>query len=170
MKALKDYIIPFVGLKEGVHDYQFEADKQFFESYEYSEVKQGKVHVNVSMEKQNRMLIFNIQLKGIVIIPCDRCLNDMEYPVESEERLIVKFGHEWKEETEEILIIPETESQFDISGFIYEYIMLTLPFKRVHPDGDESCINEFIIETGDEGETEIDPRWEALKELKNKID
>jgi uncharacterized metal-binding protein YceD (DUF177 family) len=48
--------------------------------------------------------------------------------------------------------------------------MLTLPFKRVHPDGDESCINEFIIEAGDEGDTEIDPRWEALKELKNKID
>ncbi|MEN8224540.1 MAG: DUF177 domain-containing protein, partial [Bacteroidota bacterium] len=139
MKALKEYVIPFVGLKEGVHDYSYEIDGKFFESFEYSEIDNGKIHADVQMDRQERMLIFEFKMKGFVIVPCDRCLEDMEYPLEVKERLIVKFGQEYEEETEEILIIPETVSQIDISGFIYEYIMLALPLKRVHPDGVESC-------------------------------
>lgn len=170
MKALKEYVIPFVGLKEGVHDYSFEVDSKFFESFDYSEINHGNIHVELSMEKQDRMLIFNFSIDGYVVVPCDRCLAEMEYPVKGTERLIVKFGQERKEETEEILIIPETESHIDISEFIYEYIMLLLPYRRVHPEGDESCNNEVSNKLDQYAAPEHDPRWEALKELKKNIE
>ncbi|RLD31501.1 MAG: DUF177 domain-containing protein, partial [Bacteroidetes bacterium] len=66
MKVLKEFVIPFVGLKEGVHDYEFEIGKSFFESFEYSEIEQGSIRAEVSMEKKERMLIFNIRLSAEV--------------------------------------------------------------------------------------------------------
>ncbi len=169
MNALKDYIIPFVGLKEGVHEFTFDLDARFFESFEYSEIKEGKVHVIMSMEKQNRMMIFIFNIKGYVKLPCDRCLDELDFPVEGNERLIVKFGEEWKEETEEILIIPEKESSIDVSDFIYEYIMLLLPYKRVHTDESE-CNKDVVDKLSQHAAIETDPRWEALKALKDNIE
>ena len=166
MKVLKDFTIPFVGLKEGNHDFTFDIDEKFFDSFEYSEINNGKVRVLVSMEKQSRMMIFNFTIKGVVVVACDRCLSDMEYPVNGSERLIVKFGQEWKEETDEILIIPQTDSHIDLSQFIYEYIMLMLPYKRVHTEGEGICDAEMIGKLEQHTEPEPDPRWDALKELK----
>ena len=166
MKELKEFVIPFVGLKEGIHDYAFDIDAEFFESFEYSEVEQGEIHVDVSMEKQERMLIFNFSIRGKVELPCDRCLSALELPVEGKERLIVKFGQEWMEESEEILVIPETDSHIDISSFIYEYIMLLLPYKRVHPEGEGLCDQTIVDKLEQHVSSETDPRWEALKNLK----
>ena len=174
MKALQEFEIPFLGLKEGIHDYAFDIDAEFFESFEYSEVKQGQVHVDVSMERQERMLIFNFSIKGSIELPCDRCLSPIQLEVNGNERLIVKFGQEWKEESDEVVIMPETESRIDISGFIYEYIMLMLPYKRVHPEdeeiGESLCDGSMVEKLQHYSEQEADPRWDALKELKNKLD
>ena len=168
MKALKEFVIPFVGLKEGMHDYSFEIDDRFFESFEYSETGHGRVHVNVSLERKERMLIFTFAFKGFVTVPCDRCAMDMDHPVEGHERLIVKFGHEFIEESDEIIVIPDTESHIDISPYIYEYIILALPMKRVHPEGEEGCDPEAIEKLNRHSSGETDPRWEALKQLKDK--
>lgn len=170
MKVLKEFVIPFVGLKEGVHDYEFEIGKSFFESFEYSEIEQGSVHAEVSMEKKERMLIFNFRLSGEVQLPCDRCLSPLEMPIEGADRLIVKFGSEYEEESEEILIIPETDSMIDISSFIYEYIMLKLPIQRVHPESENRCDQTVVEMLDQQVQVETDPRWDALKDLKNNID
>ncbi len=167
MKALKEYLIPYVGLKEGIHDYSFEIEGKFFDSFEYSEIEQGRVDANVSLERKERMLIFTFDLRGFVVVPCDRCAEEMEYPVEGNHRLIVKFGHEFLEESDEIIVIPDTESHFDLSSFIYEYIMLALPIQRVHPDGEEGCNPEVIAKLGRYAPQQEDPRWEALKKLKD---
>jgi len=170
VKVLKDFVIPFVGLKEGIHDFAFEINAAFFESFEYSEIEQGDVHVDLSLERQDRMLILNFSLKGKVELPCDRCLAPLELPVEGNDRLIVKFGEEWREESDEIIIIPENESHIDISGFIYEYIMLKLPIKKVHPEGEGLCDTAIVEKLNQHSEIETDPRWEALKKLKNNLD
>lgn len=169
MKVLSEYRIPFAGLKEGSHDFHFEADEAFFSSFEYSEIEQGRIRVDVSMVKQSRMLIFDTRIKGQVTIPCDRCLGTMDYPVEGSERLFVKFGAEHKEESEDVMIIPEKESHFDLSPFIYEYIVLLLPYQRVHADENE-CDQEMILKLNDHSEAENDPRWDALRHLKNKFE
>ena len=166
MKALKEYVIPFVGLKEGEHDYAFDIDAKFFESFDNSEIIKADVHVDILLEKQERMLIFNFKTNGNIVIPCDRCLADLVAPVKGDDRLIVKFGQEYEEESDEVIVIPEKESHIDLSNFIYEFIMLKLPIQRVHPEGEGLCDEEVIEKLDEHKEAEIDPRWEALKQLK----
>lgn len=166
MKALKEYVIPFVGLKEGEHDYAFDIDAGFFENFDNSEIIKADVHVDVKLEKQERMLIFDFITTGNMVIPCDRCLADLVVPVKGNDRLIVKFGQEWEEESDEVIVIPEKESHVDLSNFIYEYIMLKLPIQRVHPEDRGLCDPEVIEKLDEHKETHIDPRWEALKQLK----
>lgn len=173
-KVLKDFLIRFGSLKQGVHEFSFEVTNAFFDCFEYSEVKKGSLNVDVSLDKQSTLLILHFSIEGSVELSCDRCNKLYEQPLLANERLIVKFGDETYDSTEEILVLPHAEYEMNISNFVYEFIILNLPVQRLHPDGecDETIVG--YIEEGEfeedtqEQEEPIDPRWEALKELKNK--
>ena len=169
---LRQFVIPFSGLKTGEHLYSFDIEDKFFEHFEYSEIKEGKVQVDVVMDKQARMLVFNLGIHGTVKVPCDHCGEEYEQPVDGMEKLIVKFGDAHHEETDEIFMITEDEHEIDLSQFIYEYIHLLLPFRRVHStdeNGNSLCIPDVAGFISDEsGDEAIDPRWEALKNIKGK--
>jgi uncharacterized metal-binding protein YceD (DUF177 family) len=169
---LKHFVIPFHGLKEGIHHFDYDIDKRFFESFEYAEINNGKVNLVVELTRQERMLILDFNITGYVRVMCDRCLGEFNQPIAGNEKLIVKFGEDWEEESEDVIIIPEGEHQFDISQYIYEYIMLLLPMKRIHPDdenGVTTCETDMVNRLGDHPEnSETDPRWDALLKLKNK--
>lgn len=167
MDIFKQFIISFTGLKTGLHQYEFNIDDWFFEKFDYSEIKKGRININLTLDKHENIFVFEFRIKGNINIICDRCLDYFDYPIESNERLIVKFGEEKNEITEEILIIPETENQIDISHYIYEFINLSLPIRCVHPS-DENGLNKCdkdVIKKMEESMTgdNIDPRWETLK-------
>ena len=173
MKTNSQFVIPFKGLKTGKYDFVFDIDDKFFEVFEESEVKKGKVHVEVELDKKETMLELFFSLSGTVIIPCDRCLDDLELPVEHETELFVKFGDQTEEQTEEILVLLHSEFELDITQYIYEFVHLSLPYKRVHPDkkGKSTCnkemlkkLEEYIIH---ENDNDNDPRWDGLKNLLN---
>ena len=172
MDYLKQFVIPFGGLKPGVHQFFFEVDDLFFEQFEHSEIKKGNFTVEVDFEREEKMLILNFVINGKVEIPCDRCYESFLLPVSGKERLIVKFGAGFHEENEEVQIIPLGETQIDISPFIYEFVHLLIPFRRVHPEDENgnSLCDPDIIKRIDEREATSgpDPRWEALKKLKPK--
>jgi uncharacterized protein len=172
MDYLKQFVIPFGGLKPGVHPFSFEIDDQFFEQFELSEIKKGKITVEISLEREEKMLILNFLINGNVEMPCDRCYEPFLLPVSGRERLIVKFGDGYHEENEEVQIIPLGETHVDISSFIYEFVHLLVPVRRVHPDdenGNSLCDPEIIKRIDErEGSSEPDPRWEVLKKLKPK--
>jgi len=172
LSALKRYIIQFGGLSIGNHNFEFHVDDAFFENFEYSEIKNGDVLVDVSLEKQETLLILNFSIKGNVNIICDRCSDFFDLPISTNQQLIVKFGDEDFEETDDIFVIPFNEHKIDLSQLIYEYINLSLPIKRVHPDnkqGNSTCDPEIIkIIEGLSENNSTDNRWDALKKLKNK--
>ncbi|HNQ83836.1 MAG TPA: DUF177 domain-containing protein, partial [Bacteroidales bacterium] len=132
MNYLRQYIIPFSGLKAGNYDYSFEIDGRFFEEFEYSEIREGKLHVDCLLEKQDRMMIFSFRIKGAVRVICDRCAGEFDWPVEGKQQLIVKFGQEHTEEAEDILVITEKEHELDLSQYLYEYIHLLVPIRKIH--------------------------------------
>lgn len=172
MNYMKQFMISFSGLSLGKHDYEFEVGDAFFESLEFSEIRKGNVHVDMTLEKTTVMLLLNFSIKGEVTVTCDRCADEFEMPVSGENRLIVKFGSVPMEETEDIIVIPEGEHEIDVSQFIYEYIILALPLQRIHPDDEEGnslCDPEVLkkleeISVRQQSE-ETDPRWDALKGL-----
>jgi uncharacterized protein len=171
---LKLYTIQFASLKPGAYTFDFEISDKFFEHFDESEIKKGKVNVQIGLEKQSRLMVLDFNLKGFVSVMCDRCLVDFDLAIESDQKLIVKFGNEKKEETDEIITIAESDHEIDVAQFIYEYIHLSLPPKRVHLDnekGESQCdpviIKKLEEHKGKEIETpDNDPRWEALKKIK----
>lgn len=173
MKDLGQFVIPFGGLKPGMHQYLFEIDDLFFEYFEFGEIKKGLVSVRLDLEKDENLMVLNFLIRGNVRVPCDRCAELFSLPISGEDQLIVKSGSGYYEENETIQIIPEGETQFDVSPFIYEYIHLMLPIRRVHPDGENgesTCTPEILKKLEAAGKSEIpDPRWEVLGKLRDKF-
>jgi uncharacterized metal-binding protein YceD (DUF177 family) len=182
------YNIPLKNLSPGVHTYEYELDRKFFEAIDGDEVRKGDVSVILNVRKTSSTFEFNFEIEGVIKVPCTRCLDDMDLGVDTKSRLIVKFGSEYSEESDEIVIIPEDEGEINIAWFLYEFIALTIPIKHTHPPGecnrvvsskynkhravsaddDEDDSDEFISEdseTQEEDTPQNDPRWDALRGL-----
>jgi uncharacterized protein len=165
------YIIPLSGLKEGWHAYNFEIGETFFGQFEGSEITKGDLAADVELDKHASHLDIKIRITGEVIISCDRCLEIFSYPIESENRLLVKLGNKWDDDDPDLLSIPVDEHELDIKQYLYEFIHLSLPLKRVHPDdknGKSTCNPEMLLKINEHAlNDEIDPRWDKLKKLMN---
>lgn len=172
MDYFNNFVIPFQGLKVGVHRFDFKADDKFFEQFKSAEILKGDVQVVIEMTKQERMLILDFVFNGWVEVSCDRCLDVFKHPVDGNERLIFKFGDDWQELSNEVIMIPEMEHQLNVNQYIYEFILLLLPMQRIHPedqDGVSTCDVAMLERLDNHEEIEgIDPRWDALLKLKNK--
>ena len=170
---MKQFVIPFSGLKLGNHEYEFDLVDEFFENFEYSDIRQGKVTIRCLLERHERMLVFHFNIQGTVKVPCDRCLEEFDQEIDGEQRFIVKFGEDEHEETEEIIVINEKQNQVDLSQLFYEYITLMLPVKKVHGNDDKgnSLCNPEVIKKLNELAVDHpeDPRWESLRNLKEKF-
>jgi len=182
------YNISLKNLSAGLHTYEYELDRKYFEAIDGDEVKKGNVKVTVTVRRTSSTFEFNFDIKGLVQVPCTRCLDDMDLEVDTKNRLIVKFGKEYSEESDEIVIIPEDEGEINIAWFLYEFIALTVPIKHVHPAGECNRMvssklrkhRAVSTDDGDEDEVDMgddedfadeddtpanDPRWDALKGL-----
>ncbi|CAG5076729.1 YceD family protein [Parvicella tangerina] len=180
MSSENEYVIQYSGLKLGTHTFDFEIGSKFFESFEYSDIQECAVHVKMSMEKSSTMMVLLFDVEGKVEFPCDRCLEPVSLPIHGDYRQVVKFSDYEESSDEEIIILPTGEYEIDVKKLIYDFIMLSVPLKRAHEEGecDEELVeklNDFLIDElpeeptdSEENEDDIDPRWQALKDLKNK--
>lgn len=168
------YIIQFGGLPIGVHEFEFDVTDKFFKSIENSEVNRANIFVKATLTKQNNLLQISFVINGTVGIECDRCLKDFDFPIDAQENLVIKFGNP-EESNDEILVINEGEAEFDVSHYIYEYIILAIPVRKVPCEIDEEeykCDEETLeklkqISSGSEDNNEkTNPMWEQLSKLK----
>lgn len=178
LKPLKQFSIPFTGLKIGKHQFDFDIDNSFFDAFEYSLVKKGALKASVELDKQETMLILQFQIDGTIVLDCDKCLAEFNAPISIHERQIVKFAEDELESDDlEIVILNKKESEIDISGLLYEFITVSVPYIKVcEQNGDgQKCDQEMIarlnkLSAGSQNEEEEqqsdDPRWAALKKLK----
>ena len=170
MEKKNEFLIPVSGLALGSHSYQYEIDDDFFAERDYSEIQQGKVAVNLDIERQETMLTLQFGIKGTVRVACDRCAEEFDLPIEDARVFFIKLGTENAEESDDVAVVPTDQHDFDISSLIYEFIILAIPMHRVHPEGE--CNPEVIAllttkDTPTETDEEtIDPRWAALKDIK----
>ena len=177
MKKLNEFLIPFIGLKLGKHQFEYQINKAFFESFDYDEFESADIKVSVVFEKKSTMLELNFKHKGTIHVPCDLTNEMFDFPIKGKLKVIVQFGEEYNDDNDELLILPHGEHEINISQIIYEMIALSIPFRKVHPgvkDGtlDSEALrklNELRVEEikKDNKNTEenIDPRWDKLKQL-----
>ncbi len=186
MKRRNDTEIEFSGLKPGVYTYDFELESDFFEPFDNDKLCSATVHFQVKMEKTERVMMLHFTFSGMLDTVCDRCLGPLTVTIGGEETINVKFSDSETSQSYDEIVLPTNAYKVDLAQQFYDMVAVTVPLQCLHPDGDDgqpSCdpemlkyINikedeEGVIETAtsspQEAEEEIDPRWLALKSLKD---
>ena len=171
MGRFDKYNVDLKGLKAATLNLEFDLDNTFFSDIEGEEFQKGAVKVVVTVRKNNDVFDFTFALKGSVVVTCDRCLDELEIDVETENSLRVKLGDEYADDGD-IVVVPEQDGDVNIAWYLYEFIALALPMKRVHAPG--KCNHEmtgklkkYTAGENDDArdEQDIDPRWESLKNI-----
>ena len=177
MKQLNEFSIPFIGLKLGKHQFEYQINKAFFEHFEYNEFESSDIKVSLVLDKKSTMLELSFKHNGTVNIPCDLTGEMFDLPVEGSAHLVVTFGDQYNDDNDELLILPHREHQITVEQIIFEMIALSVPLKRVHPgiaDGTLKSdtldkLNEILVtditDNKHEEEENTDPRWDELKKL-----
>ena len=174
MCSLEQFKIDLKDLKDELTRLEFDLDKDYFDALDETDVQSGALHVSVSIRKASGFFELQFHTVGTVDIPCDRCLDLMEQPIETDNRLVVKLGSTAREE-DDTVVVDENEGILDTSWYIYEFIALAIPIQHVHAPGKCNPAMTQVLEelsadrSGDEESSPAtDPRWDALKELRIK--
>ena len=196
MAKFSQYKIDLKSLSDKLTDYSYELDRKFFDAIDHEDVRKGDVKAELTVRKTVDAYEMKFHLYGTIQIACDRCLDEMNQEIDTKDRLIVKFGEEYSEESDELVIIPEDEGAINIAWYLYEFIVLNIPMKHVHEQGkcnkvmtskyrkhqavqvadddDDSDDDDLSVEdlnddndsSDDLAQQDTDPRWDELKKLK----
>ena len=189
MKFWKTFDIEVIKFKEGLHEIDFQIGDSFFKHFEDNELlEKGNLTTRVIMNKGANVIELTFQIQGTVQLTCDRSLEQFDYPLEVSQKILYKYGAQEQEIDEDVFMITRDTPSINIAQLIYEFILLSLPAKKIHPDyqneldeedyegeggyvyiDEESEEFEENEESSDTPETKpVDPRWEQLLKLKNK--
>jgi uncharacterized metal-binding protein YceD (DUF177 family) len=114
--------------------YKFLLDTLFFAKIDSPEVQKGKINVELVVKRVAYIFELNFRREGFVRVPCDRCLDDMEQPIDVPGKLMVKMGREYAQE-DDLIVVPEEEGEINVAWFMYEFIALAIPMKHIHAPG-----------------------------------
>ena len=168
----KEYNIPFSGLKQGKHRFEYRIENKFFESFGYDDFNGADVALTVILNKTITILELDFDAIGLVNVNCDITSEPYDQPIAASLELVVKFGDVFNDDDDEILIIPHGEHQVNIAQYVYEMLVLSVPQKRVHPGISDGTLKSEVLDKlrelqpkESEDKEENDPRWDALKKL-----
>lgn len=183
------YNIQLKTMEVGESEVEYHLGNEFFEAIGEEAIQKGNVTAKVRIVKTTKQSELTFSLEGKVVVLCDRCLEEMDQPIKADGHLIVRMGKEFKDEGDDVVIVPEEQGVINVSWFLYEFVELAIPIKHVHPfghcnsgmanklrehivdsdsfeEGVEPLMDEEAVEPMDKGDEPIDPRWAALKNLK----
>lgn len=184
MGKFDTYNIQLKTLPIGKSIVEYHLDNAFFALLEDVDIQKGDLNVRVNISREAKQSELDFELEGKVVVQCDRCLEDMDQPIKTTGHLIVRFGKEFKDDGDDIVVVPEEQGIINVSWFLYEFIELAIPIKHVHSFGQcnagmSNKLKEHIaIDAEDEDFAEVnddsieanegatDPRWDALKGLR----
>jgi len=177
MKDLKEFTIPFTGLKIGKHQFNFELKKAFFEHFEYDEFNDAAINLDVLLEKMSTLLEFTLTFNGTVNVACDITNERYDQRLSGSYKFVVRFGEEYNDENEDLLILPHGSYEVYIAQYVYETLVLAMPLRRVHPGVKDGSLKSEILDKLEELSPKVpdedmeaendntDPRWDSLKKL-----
>lgn len=196
MGKFSAYNLPLKSLPQGLHHFDFHLEKAFFENMESADVRDADLDVSLDVDFRNDVYDLTFVVNGTVTVACDRCLDDLELPIDARYHVVVKYGDTFRDDSDEFIEIPDSESNLNIAYMIFDTVSLAIPIKHVHPlgkcnramssllkkhratsagDPDAELEEELLDEiddtpdndaTGADGQQASDPRWDALKGLK----
>lgn len=174
---MKAFSVNIVALSNKMHPLEYDFGDEFFKAYGSDLVSSGTFHADVTLNKHETFIEADFHITGKVHLICDRSLEPFDFPIDEKHKILFKFGDHDEEVTDEIIMIHRDTATLELGQYVYEFITLSVPLKKLHPrfeneadDEDDDPEGKIIYSSGpgpddpDEGTT--DPRWEALKKLK----
>lgn len=178
-------------MPKGNNEFSYHLGKQFFENMENNDVREADLEVKLDVNHTTAYYDLNFKVTGTITLLCDRCLDDLEIPIDTGYHVIVKYGDSYDDSTDELLVIPESDNYLNVAYMLYDTAMLAIPIKHVHPLGKCNRAMSALLKKhrsrGDDADTELedqlideidsiddnepveeqptDPRWNALKKL-----
>lgn len=175
----------------GTHEFEYHLGKQFFMNMESEDIHDADLSVNLVVVHKSDMYDIAIHISGTITLICDRCLDDLLYPIDTDYHITVKYGDEYNDDSDDLLVIPESDNYLNVAYMLYDTVALSIPIKHVHPlgkcnrqmsamlkkhrarhvgDEDAELENELIdemdnMEMDESRESNVDPRWNDLKNL-----
>lgn len=177
MKELTQFKIPLSGLKQGRHQFLYDIDKMFFTYFDYDEFWDAILKLDVELIKSSTSLALKLHVEGEIGVQCYVTNESYMQPIKDTYEFVVRYGDEYNDEQENILIIPHGSIEVDIKQYVYETILLSVPARLVHPgleDGSlqsdiKDILDDLRVDAPSEDEEDfdddIDPRWDELKKL-----
>lgn len=135
MGKFSQFKLPLKSLPKGVHDFTYHLDKQFFVNMESQDVRDADVNVGLEVTYGNDIYHLAFSVKGTVVVPCDRCLDDLTIEIDTSYAVKVKYGDDYREESDDLIEIPESDNYLNIAYMLYDTVSLAIPIKHVHPLG-----------------------------------
>ena len=182
--------LPLKSLGVGTHEFEYLLDKQFFVNMESSDIHDADLNVALTVQYNGDIYNLDFHITGEVVLICDRCLDDLRFPIDATYHIVVKYGEDYNDDNDEVLEIPETDNTLNVAYMIKDTVELAIPMKHVHPlgkcnrqmsamlkkhratsgDDDAELENELIdeidnIDTQSSAAGNSDPRWDALRKL-----
>lgn len=170
------YGVNIIGLSNKAHQFQYEVGEVFFRQYGTDLINNGQFHVDVELNKHETFIEADFKIKGTATLICDRSLEPFDYPIKSKHKLLFKFGEADQEISDEIIMINRETATLELGQYIYEFIALAVPMKKLHPrfeaeENEQENEAGKIVYTSESKEEPkedepTDPRWNILKKLK----
>ena len=195
MGKFTEFKLPLKSLPEGTHSFEYHLGKKFFENMESPDIHDADLQVQLTVTYKRDLYTLDFTITGTITLICDRCLDDLIMPVETEYHINVKYGDDYNDEADDLLVIPESDNYLNVAYILYDTVALTVPIKHVHPMGkcnrqmsqmlkkhrarpadDDSELEDELIEemdsmdASDPAEQPTDPRWDTLKGLASSTD
>ena len=167
----RECCVNILGLGNGVHQFEFQLEEPFFKTYGQEVVAKGKLSARVNLNKKETFIEADFTIEGNTSLVCDRSLEAFDFPLSIARTVVFKYGEEAREVSDEIVIIAQDQPKLDVGQFMYEFIVLEIPIKKLHPrfkqEPDDDAEGKIIYTSSTGGDEEVvDPRWELLKKLK----
>ena len=160
------YKVQLSSLSEGKHEQDFEITTEFFKNMENTDVLSSDIKVHLEIVKKNDVYDCTFHCKGMLHIPCDRCLDPLEHEVDTTYKVIVKYGETYDDGADNLLIIPYSDNNLNVAYILYDTILLTIPLRHVHPMG--KC-NRAMVTALSRHKTEVDDDMDELEDVDAEI-
>lgn len=181
MNRRREFEIAFVGLKPGVHEYNYEIDDRFFEAYQQQDFKNCTANVKLTLDKKSSFMQLRFEIGGQLEVNCDRCSSQLPLELWDEFTITVKMVEEpelmnEQEDDPDVYYISRGESHLDVANWIYEFINLSIPMQKTctfdEMDGPycnpsaRDLLKKLVAEEKKKEDKE-NPIWKGLEKFKD---
>ena len=179
MSRRRDFEIAFVGLKPGVHEFNYSIDDRFFEAYQQQDFRNCTAHIKLTLDKKSSFMLLKFEMGGKLEVNCDRCNSNLPLDLWDEFNITVKIVEEPElmnnqEDDPDVYYLSRGESHIDVANWIYEFINLSIPMQKIcnFEDMDGPYCNKAAIDVlkkleTKEPEKKENPIWKGLEKFKD---